>query len=68
MANAMDYKLIGGRLVENQVGIGIDRNAANAPLAAKRRGVGILQNQIDDRLDPRLDAKRALRRFELNVG
>jgi len=68
MTDAVNDKLVAGRFVENQVRIRIDQNATDAPLAAQRRGVGILQYQIDDRLNARLHTKRALRGFQLDIS
>jgi hypothetical protein len=68
MTDAMNYYLVAGCFVKNQIRVGMRHDAPNTSLAAKRRGMGITQYQTHDGLNARLQAKRPLRGFQFNIA
>ena len=67
MAHPMNNELVLGRVIENQIGIGRSHHASKAALACKLAGMGMLQLEIDDGLNARLDMTGTLRRARLDI-
>ena len=59
MANRMDDDLVTDDLVENEIGVGWRRYAADTRIGGRCTDVGILQQQVDDGVDAMLHVARA---------